>query len=68
LKVLKAKNCGLSDKSALMMKEAIAKNPEIKLEHLDISSNPFEKKGIEDLMSCLTSLKCLLNLNLSNSI
>ena len=46
LKVIRAENCGLSDKSAFLMKEAIQKNPSIKLEHLDLSGNPFEKKGI----------------------
>ena len=68
LKVIKAVNCGLSDKSALLMKEAIQKNPSIKLEHLDLSGNPFEKKGMEDLLSFIINLKHLENLNLSNCI
>ena len=66
--MLKAQNCGLSDKSAFMMKEAIQKNPKLNIEHLDLSGNPFEKKGITDLLSFITSLKSLQHLNLSNCI
>ena len=55
LKVLKLSNCGLADKSCIMMLEAFESNPKLQLEELDISGNSFGLEGVEALAKIIGS-------------
>ena len=47
LKVLKVHNCGLGKVSAEMILQAIKKNPNLQLTHLDFGKNPIDDEGME---------------------